>query len=214
MRLVSTLFLAAAVALVPWTIFLGLSLPPKYDAGHWNLLWTGFDVALVCVLSYAAWAAWFRRQILASTVVAAGTLLISDAWFDIITSIGHRDQWLTLLTGFGGELPLALFFFWLYRRVVLHTLAVVHEQLGAGPPPRRLRDARILFLAARPPIALASTVAPASPGTTSAANGPETLSSAPNEPDRLEEEHGCDHITHTPTHLSDERPASSTLTPR
>ena len=138
------------MVLVPWTIFLGLTLPPKYNAGHWNLLWTGFDIGLLCVLGYAAWAAWFRRQILAATAIVAGTLLLCDAWFDIITSIGHRDQWLTLLTGLGGELPLAVFFFWLYRRIVLNTLAAFHQLLGDGPPPRRLRDARILRLSTRP----------------------------------------------------------------
>ena len=139
----------AATALIPWTIFLGLSLPPKYDAGHWNLLWTGFDVGPFCVPGYAAWAAWFRRQMLAATAIVAGTLLLCDAWFDIITSIGHRDQWLTLLTGFGGELPLALFFFWLYGRNVLTTLVSFYRLLGDEPPPRRLRDARILRLSAR-----------------------------------------------------------------
>ncbi len=134
--------------LIVWTIFLGLTLPRKYDAGHWDLLWTGFDVGLLCVLGYAAWAAWFRRQVLATTAIVAGTLLLCDAWFDIVTSIGHRDQWLTLLTGFGGELPLAVFFFWLYRRIVLNTLAAFHLLLGNQSPPRRLRDAEILRLAA------------------------------------------------------------------
>jgi len=145
----ATLILIVAAGLAPWTIFLGLTLPPKYNAGHWNVLWTGFDVALVCVLGYAAWAAWFRRQILATTAIVAGTLLLCDAWFDIVTSIGHRDQWLTLLTGFGGELPLAVFFFWLYRRIVLSTLAASHQALGDGPPPRHLRDAHILLLSTR-----------------------------------------------------------------
>jgi hypothetical protein len=145
-QLLSTVFLVGAMVLVPWTIFLGLTLPPKYNAGHWNLLWTGFDIGLLCVLGYAAWAAWFRRQILAATAIVAGTLLLCDAWFDVITSIGHRDQWLTLLTGFGGELPLAVFFFWLYRRIVLNTLAAFHQLIGNEPPPRRLRDARILRL--------------------------------------------------------------------
>lgn len=144
-RLLSIVFLAAASALIPWIVFLGFSLPPKYDAGHWNVLWIGFDVALVAVLGYAAWAAWFRRQILASTAIVAGTLLLCDAWFDIITSIGHRDEWVTLLTGFGCELPLGVFLFWLYRRIVLETLAAMHQQLGDGPPPRRLREARLEF---------------------------------------------------------------------
>jgi len=139
-----------ATGLVPWTVFLGESLPPEYNAGHWDLLWTGFDVGLILVLGYAAWAAWFHRQIIATTAIVAGTLLLCDAWFDIITSIGHRDQWVTLLTGFGGELPLAVFFFWLYRRIVLATLATFHERLGDGENPRRLRDTQILFLTTGP----------------------------------------------------------------
>lgn len=145
-RLLSTVFLLVATGLVPWIVFLGVSLPPRYDAGHWNLLWIGFDVALVSVLGYAGWAAWFRRQVLASTAIVAGTLLVCDAWFDIITSIGRPDEWVTLLTGFGGELPLAAFLFWLYRRIVLENLAALHERLGSGPPPRRLRDAQLLLL--------------------------------------------------------------------
>jgi hypothetical protein len=138
-----------AAILVPWTVFLGVSLPPKYDAGHWNILWTGFDVALIGVLGYAAWAAWFRRQVLATTAVVAGTLLLCDAWFDIVTSIGHPDQWITLLTGFGVEIPLAVFFLWLYRRIVLGTLATLHRLAGDEPPPRHLREAHILLLPPR-----------------------------------------------------------------
>jgi hypothetical protein len=145
-RLFATAFLVMAAGLVPWTILLGFTLPPKYDAGHWDLLWVGFDAALIAVLALASWAAWFGRQILATAALVAGTLLLCDAWFDIITSIGHRDQWLTLLTGLGAEIPLALFFFWLYRRIVLNTLAVVHEELDDGPPPRRLREAELLTL--------------------------------------------------------------------
>jgi hypothetical protein len=75
-RVVSGLFLAVAVGMLPWVAFLGATLQPRYDAGHWNLLWVGFDVGLVGVLGYAAWAAWFRRQILASTTLIAGTLVL------------------------------------------------------------------------------------------------------------------------------------------
>jgi len=101
---------------------LGPVLPGKYDAEHWSLLWTGFDVVLLAVLGYAGWAAWFRRQILATTSIVAGTLLLCDAWFDIITSIGNSDEWLSLLTGFGIEIPLAVSFLCLYRHIILKTL--------------------------------------------------------------------------------------------
>ncbi len=135
-----------AAILIPWTVFLGVSLPPKYNAGHWNILWTGFDLGLMTVLAYAAWAAWFRRQVLATTAVVAGTLLLCDAWFDITTSIGRSDEWVTLLTGFGVEVPLAVFFMWLYRRIVLGALATLYELAGDIRPPQRLRDAHILRL--------------------------------------------------------------------
>jgi hypothetical protein len=145
-EIMASLLLVGAAALVPWTVFLGLSLPGTYDAGHWSLLWTGFDVALLAVLGYAGWAAWFRRQILATTAIVAGTLLFCDAWFDIVTSIGNSDEWLSMLTGFGVEIPLGVFFLCLYRHIILRTLEALHLRLADGPPPRRLRDAQILYL--------------------------------------------------------------------
>jgi hypothetical protein len=141
-EIMASVLLVSAAALVPWTVFLGLSLPGNSDAGPW----TGFDVVLLSVLAYAGWAAWFRRQILATTAIVAGTLLLCDAWFDIITSIGNSDEWVSLLTGFGAEIPLALFFLFLYRHIILRTLEALHLRLDEGPPPRRLRDAQILYL--------------------------------------------------------------------
>jgi hypothetical protein len=152
-QILAAAFLAMAAILVPWTVFLGVSLPPKYDAGHWNVLWTGFDVGLIAVLGYAGWAAWFHRQVLATTAVVAGTLLLCDGWFDIVTSIGRSDQWVTLLTGFGVEFPLAVFFLWLYRQIVLGSLAALYQRAGDEPPPRRLREAHMLLLSTRPPAA-------------------------------------------------------------
>ena len=78
----STVFFAIALALVSWTVILGLSLPPKYDAAHWNLAWIGLDTGLLCIRGYAARAARaarFRRRILASRAFSAGTLLPCDA---------------------------------------------------------------------------------------------------------------------------------------
>jgi hypothetical protein len=108
------------------------------------LLWTGFDAALIAVLLLAAWAAWFRRQILAAIAMVAGTLLFCDAWFDMVTSLGHRDQWLTMLTGFGVELPLGIFFFWLYRRMAMTAMSVLYQETGVDVYPTRLRDYKIV----------------------------------------------------------------------
>ena len=150
-QFVSLFFLVGVVVLIPWTIFIGLTLPPKYHANHWRLLWTGFDAALIAVLVLAAWAAWYRRQVLAAIAIVAGTLLFCDAWFDMVTSFGHRDQWLTLLTGFGAELPLAVFFFWLYRRIAMTTLRALHHDPGDIPLRRKLRDFQIVQLESEAP---------------------------------------------------------------
>lgn len=53
-EIMASVLLVSAAALVPWTVFLGLSLPGKYDAGHWSLLWTGFDVVLLSSLRMPA----------------------------------------------------------------------------------------------------------------------------------------------------------------
>jgi hypothetical protein len=120
-RAVAVATAVMAGALIPWIILLGFTLPPRYDAGHWRLLWVGYDVAEVAVLAFAAWAAWFRRQILITISLVAAVLLFCDAWFDIVTSWGRRDQWVTLATGLGAEIPLGLFFLWLFRLLVLRT---------------------------------------------------------------------------------------------
>lgn len=145
-RVVAAVTLAVALGLISWIVLLGFTLPPRYDAGHWPLLWIGYDVAEVAVLAFAAWAAWFRRQVLATTALVAGVLLLCDAWFDIVTSWGHRDQWVTLATGLGAEIPLAVFFLWLYRTLLMRSLATFHELAHDGVVGQRLVDTPFVFL--------------------------------------------------------------------
>jgi hypothetical protein len=49
-----------------------------------------------------------------------------------------------MLTGFGAELPLGIFFFWLYRRMAMTTMSALHQDTGVDPLPRRLRDYKIV----------------------------------------------------------------------
>jgi len=57
----------------------------------------------------------------------------------------------SLATALGGELPLACFFLWLARRIMLRTVEAFHRANGAPGTPTRLRDAPVLFAATRPP---------------------------------------------------------------
>jgi hypothetical protein len=133
------------VGLAGWIPFLAITLPDRYVARQWNLVWVGFDFALAIVLGYAAWTAWFHRRVMIVTALVAGTLLASDAWFDAITSLGNRHPWLNIVTAIV-EVPASAFFFWLARRILLQAVGTVHQLSGAPGPPPRLRAAHALHV--------------------------------------------------------------------
>ncbi len=144
-KLVSLALIAIVAGLIPWTVFLAIKLPIRYTARHWTLLWVGFDLVLMIVLAYTAWAAWFRKQIMVVMSIVAGTMLAADAWFDVITSLGKRGEWITLLTAFLAEIPGSIFFFWLARAVILRSIDNVYKMAGIASSPPRLRDTSVLY---------------------------------------------------------------------
>ena len=86
LRRPSLLFASAALVLVPWIGLLVVSLPCHYSARHWGIAWAGFDAGLALALGVTAYAARLRAPWLDRAAVAAGTLLIADAWFDVVTA--------------------------------------------------------------------------------------------------------------------------------
>ncbi len=144
-RLFSTIMAIAVVIMVPWTAFLAATLPTRFRAHNWDVAWVGFDSVLILVLLGTAWAAWYRRQILAMAAVVAGTMLLCDAWFDINTSWGTSGLAVTILTALIGNIPLALVFFWLARRIMLRTAAVVARATHRGDVAQRAIDVTFPF---------------------------------------------------------------------
>ncbi len=102
-----TLLTVSAVVLVPWTVYLGTSLPRQYVATHWDVTWVGFDLLLLVMLVATAVLGYLRRQMLVLTSFATGVLLVCDAWFDVMTAHGDERTW-SLVTAFAIELPLAV----------------------------------------------------------------------------------------------------------
>ena len=163
---------AAAIAvivagMVPWTTYLALSLPERFVARNWDAAWVGFDAALIALLAFTAWAVWSRRQLMIGATVVAATLLVCDAWFDTVTSLGTRDQAVTLLTAFAGELPLAAFLGWVAWRQMTATVAAFHRLVDTGgdaPPLRRARLLATVAPAADEPVPDGGAGARPSPG--------------------------------------------------
>jgi hypothetical protein len=101
------LALTAAIALIPWTIYLGLTLPENYTAQHWQATWVGFDILLLAFMIATAVLGFLRHHLLTLFAFSTGVLLVCDAWFDVLTA-KRGDFAVSVLTAALGELPLAL----------------------------------------------------------------------------------------------------------
>ena len=106
-RIRLVLMVGATIGLIPWIVYLAITLPDKYVAHNWTVTWVGFDILLLLFLATTAVLGLLRRQLLILTAFTSGILLICDAWFDVMTA-APADRWLSLLTGGLGELPLAI----------------------------------------------------------------------------------------------------------
>ncbi len=101
------LALSAAIALIPWTIYLGLTLPQSYTAQHWQATWVGFDILLLLFMIATAVLGFIRHHWLTLFAFSTGVLLVCDAWFDVLTA-KRGDFAVSVLTAALGELPLAI----------------------------------------------------------------------------------------------------------
>jgi hypothetical protein len=106
-RWAAGLLAVLGIGLLPWTIWLGLSLPSRKVAEHWDLAWVGFDLVLAAALLGTALALVGRSPLLRSFAAATGALLVSDAWFDVVTASTSRERWFAVGLAVVGELPLA-----------------------------------------------------------------------------------------------------------
>lgn len=121
-----------AVALLPWSIMVNAALPSQAVVSHWDIAWTGFDLALGAVLLSTAVAARRGSASVRQLATAGGTLLVCDAWFDILTS-GSRNEAITAaIEAAVAELPLALLCFAIARSPARFVRQRVAEQLRAG----------------------------------------------------------------------------------
>jgi hypothetical protein len=98
---------AAAVGLIPWAIALGQMLPSRHVADHWDAAWTGFDIILALSLLATAYAHLRRRDLSRGLAAISGTMLLCDAWFDVLTSSTGTDLEIAILLALLAELPLA-----------------------------------------------------------------------------------------------------------
>ena len=67
------------------------SLKPHHVTNRWDLAWSGFDTGLAVLFLATAFAAYRRSPWVGALAAATGTLLVTDAWFDVVLE-SHADE--------------------------------------------------------------------------------------------------------------------------
>lgn len=111
------LYAVGAVVLLPWIVYLAISLPRREFDAHYRGAWVGFDVALVLALVATAYYAFRADSRVVFPATVTSTLLVVDAWFDILTSGGRKATFQALLLAAFFELPAAYFSIHMAHRI-------------------------------------------------------------------------------------------------
>jgi hypothetical protein len=112
-RWVALLLTAIVAGLVVWTLYLTYALPARHVTDHWRIAWAGFDIGLALALAATALGVFREAQWVDATAAVTATLLITDAWFDIVLADGGMEQAEAIVLAVIGEIPLALFCVWI-----------------------------------------------------------------------------------------------------
>jgi hypothetical protein len=105
-------FALFSLILLPWIIYLAFSLPSRQVSADYDVAWTGFDVMLFVALASTGYFALRRSRYLSTAAIATVTLLVVDAWFDVVTALpGQRLE--PVAEALLVELPLASVCVWL-----------------------------------------------------------------------------------------------------
>ena len=123
--------------MLPWTIWLSESLKPHHVTNRWDLAWSGFDTALAVLFLATAFAAYRRSPWVGALAGATGTLLVIDAWFDVVLE-SHADE-LRKSIAFAVfvELPLAGLCFWIAHRTERFLARALERALHLAPARER-----------------------------------------------------------------------------
>jgi hypothetical protein len=130
-------FGAIGLALLPWTIWLSASLKPHHVTDRWDLAWSGFDTALAMLFLATAFAAYRRSPWVGMLAGATGTLLVTDAWFDVVLE-SHADELRqSIALAIFAELPLAALCFWIAHRTERFLARALERSLYLTPARER-----------------------------------------------------------------------------
>lgn len=123
--------IVACTVLVGWIIVLVFTLHRSFHSHYWRAAWVGFDIVLLFSFAATGWAFWRGRQIVIALLVVTGTLLLCDAWFDVLLDLGSSDVWGSVASAVLVELPMAFLMFNGARRLIRLSALIPLTESGA-----------------------------------------------------------------------------------
>jgi hypothetical protein len=133
---IGVLFAVCAALTLPWTVYLGATLPARQLSRHYDVAWSGFDVMLFAALGATAYAVLRRTPWVGMSAGAAAALLLADAWFDVVTAPDTTALLAALAMALLVELPLAATCLWLCRHANVLAERRIRHLLGDDGPER------------------------------------------------------------------------------
>jgi hypothetical protein len=116
-RTVARVYLTLALLLAPWIVYLAITLPQRNLERHYAIAWVGFDCLVIVALGRTAWLAFKRSPAVVMPAAVTSALLITDAWFDLLTSNGPAF-WQAVVLALLVELPCAAVSLMIARRAI------------------------------------------------------------------------------------------------
>ena len=164
------MYTGAAAVLLPWIVYLAVTLPRRQFDLHYRAAWVGFDLLLVFAIVRTAYMAFRIDPRVQFPATATATLLFVDAWFDITTSGSRRQFFEALSWPLLVEIPAAVFSLYLARQVNRRVLELAHlgtrRRHGGGSGDRdRPRQPRSTGTETRPGVGAAIRRAAGRPST-------------------------------------------------
>jgi hypothetical protein len=148
-RWLAPLFFLVGIGLLPWTVYMVATLPARHvQPNYYDVAWGGFDIVLAALLVASGVGLLRRRLWVQSTATAAATMLVCDAWFDILSSRPGTERVLAILLALVAELPSAVICLLIARHVEEAAERAQQYALAARRiRPRRRRRAEDAHLA-------------------------------------------------------------------
>ena len=151
-RWLGPLAVGCAIGIIPWIVYLALTLPARQRSVDYDVAWVGYDAALAVVLAALAYCALRRKPATGAVAAVAATMLVVDAWFDVITTEKGEQLMFAIASAALLEIPLAIVCAWVavnaervrtraYRSLRMRwERAAKVARTGAGGPSQPLSD--------------------------------------------------------------------------